>query len=92
MSGSSEVVPEVFQDFNKDKPSTSKYTTPPANLVGKVAREYEKSAMMRIGREEKAARDAILDEFIETVAVARDSGQEEKGPDNREHLKQRPLG
>ena len=102
VSGRSEAVPEVdkvwfqlmqsWSDFNKDKPSTSRYTTPPAHLVGKVALEYDKSAMMRIGREEKAAGDAIRDEAIETVAVARDSGREEKGPDNREHLKPRPRG
>ena len=102
VSGRSEAVPEVdkvcfqlmqsWNDFNKDRPSTSRYTPPPAHLVGKVALEYDKSAMMRIGSEEKAAGDAIWDEAIETFAVARDSGREEKGPDNREHLKPRPRG
>ena len=81
-----------WNDFNKDKPSTSRYTTPPAQLVGKVALEYNKSEMMCSEREEKAAGHAILDEAIETVAVARNSGREEKGPSNKEHLKQRPLG
>ena len=60
-SGRSEAVPEVekvwfqlvqfWNDFNQDKPRTFRYTTPPAHLVGKVALEYDKSVMIRIGRE-----------------------------------------
>ena len=101
VSGRTEAVPELdkawfklmqsWTEYLKDKPGTSRYTTPPAHLVGVVALEYDKSALMRIGREEKAAGDAMREEAIERVAEARDSGRAEKGPENKEHLKPTPL-
>ena len=64
----------VYHDFIKDKPATTRYNTPPAHLVGKVQLEYDKSAMMCIGREEKEAGDAMQEEAISTVADSRDEG------------------
>ena len=33
---------EFWTDYIKDKPSTSRYTTPPDHLVGKVELQYDK--------------------------------------------------
>ena len=72
---------QVYHDFIKDKPTTTRYNTPWAHLVGKVQQEYDKSAMMLIGREEKEAGDAMPEEAISTVTEARDEGRAEKGPE-----------
>ena len=46
-------VMQTYAEYLKDKPANARYTTPPEHLKGLVALEYDKSALMRVGREDQ---------------------------------------
>ena len=86
---------QYFAEWQRAQPTTSRYTTPPAHLKGKVELKFDDSPALPNGREEKTAGVELREQAVAKVAADRDAKRKDS-PDSKEHLhpkrgKQEPV-
>ncbi len=81
---------QYYPEWQKEQPTTSRYTTPPVHLRGKLELKFDNIASLPICREEKEAGAELREKAVAKVAEERDS-KRKVSSDSREHLHPRRM-
>ena len=81
---------QYYAEWQREQPTTSRYTTPPAHLKGKVQLKFDDLPSLPNGREEKAAGVELREQAVSKVAAERDVKRKDI-PESKEHLHPRRI-
>jgi hypothetical protein len=78
---------DFYKQYASQQEKTDRYTTVPDHLKGTgVELQYDDHAALPSGRAEKAAGSRMREDAIAKVAEHRETGRQEKGSDNKDHV------